>query len=402
MNQSKKAMAFFVVNTITNLAASFAHPVTPTVIQTLQLPDYMFGLALAVMMTTMFLFSPFWGKINSYISSRVSLAIVCVGYAGAQALFGLAQGMSDVIIARLLAGCFTSGLFVASLAYVANTSPEEKRGQYLTVYATIQSVGSAFGYFIGGMLGELGTGYAFAAQVVLLAASSIGYLFVCVPDATMDKSDLHFKSMVKDCNPFAAFAAGKTFLNATWTKLLGVCCFSYVAYNAFEQVFNYYIKDQFGFSSSYNGTIKFAVGIIALVANSTICLYLIHKTDTRKTTIPILAVATVAILGTIIAPILIVFFAMAIIYFAFNSVSVPLTQNLVADRAENGDSNLIMGFYQAVRAIGGVAGALLAGLLYTFNPKVPFVFACVGMAISVLCEVGYYRDCRKEDAIAKK
>lgn len=31
-----------------NLAANFAHPVTPTVIQELHLHDYMFGVALAV------------------------------------------------------------------------------------------------------------------------------------------------------------------------------------------------------------------------------------------------------------------------------------------------------------------------------------------------------------------
>ena len=40
-----------------------------------------------------------------------------------------------------------------------------------------------------------------------------------------------------------------------------------------------------------------------------------------------------------------------------------------------------MGFYQAVRAIGGVIGALMAGMLYGLDPKVPFIFACAGFAI---------------------
>ena len=84
--------AFFAVNSLFNLASSFAHPVTPTVIQELVLPDYMFGLALAVMMTTMFLFSPFWGKINAILSSRVCLLISCTGYAVGQLMFGLARG----------------------------------------------------------------------------------------------------------------------------------------------------------------------------------------------------------------------------------------------------------------------------------------------------------------------
>lgn len=72
--------AFFAAMVVFNLAANFAHPVTPTVIQELRLHDYMFGVALAVMLITNFLLSPFWGKINNYISSRLSLLICCLGY----------------------------------------------------------------------------------------------------------------------------------------------------------------------------------------------------------------------------------------------------------------------------------------------------------------------------------
>ena len=264
------------------MAASFAHPVTPTVIQNLHLPDYMFGLALAVMQTTMFLFSPFWGKITSYISSRVSMCITMIGYGCGQILFAMAKNMRDVLLARLLAGCFTGGAFIASLAYVVNTSPEDLRGRYLTILATIQSVGSAFGYFIGGMLGVKGTQYSFIAQIAVLMASGVLFFFVCESDATKSKEELEMRTLVRECNPFAAFAAGKTFINRTWIKLLGICFMSYIGYNAFEQVFNYYIKDQFNLPSSYNGTIKFAVGIIALIANSTVCMYLIGRTDIKK------------------------------------------------------------------------------------------------------------------------
>ena len=168
--------------------------------------------------------------------------------------------MAEILIARLLAGVFTGGVFVCSLAYVANTTPEEKRGQYLTIYATGQSVFNAFGYFVGGMLGEFGVWYAFLAQAICLLVSGVGFFVFCLPDADPAAGRPQLGTLVRECNPFAAFAAGKTFLNLTWVKLLGLCCFSYVGYNAFEQVFNYYIKDQFGLTSSYNGTIKFAVG----------------------------------------------------------------------------------------------------------------------------------------------
>ena len=392
MTSKKRVLGFFFVNVLIFLASNFAHPVTPTVIYDLKLPDYMFGLALAVMNATMFLFSPFWGKINSYVPYRVSLCVSCMGYALSQAMFGFAVDMAGIIIARLLAGVFIGGLFTSILGYITTTSPDEARGKYLTVYATMQSVVGAFGYFIGGMLGEISTAAAFIAQVALLAVSGVLFMLLCGPDKASDIEERpSTKQFVKECNPFAAFAAGRSFLNRAWIMLFSVCCFSYIGYIAFEQVFNYYIKDQFGLSSAYNGTIKFAVGIISLIANSTICTYLMKKTDTKKTLIPILIVGTLSIVGVIFAPDIWSFLGISVIQFAVYSVSIPLTQDMVAESAGRGDRSLIMGFYQAIRAVGGMIGSLMAGLLYDIDPMVPFMFAAAGFGISVIVEIFYYK-----------
>ena len=48
MSYKTQFAAFFSVMILFNLAANFAHPVTPTVIQELGLNDYMFGVALAL------------------------------------------------------------------------------------------------------------------------------------------------------------------------------------------------------------------------------------------------------------------------------------------------------------------------------------------------------------------
>ena len=64
---------FFAVMFVFNMAANFVHPITPAIIVELGLNDYMFGLALAVMMGANFMLSPFWGKINLFLSSRYSL-----------------------------------------------------------------------------------------------------------------------------------------------------------------------------------------------------------------------------------------------------------------------------------------------------------------------------------------
>ena len=153
MKYKTRFFLFFFVMVLFNLAANFAHPVTPTVIQDLNLHDYMFGLALAAMMLTNFLLSPFWGKINEYISSRMSLLICCMGYGVAQIWFAYATTELQIVLARMFAGFFTGGIFVSFLTYIVNTAAPEDQGKYLTINATIKSVASAFGYMIGGFLG---------------------------------------------------------------------------------------------------------------------------------------------------------------------------------------------------------------------------------------------------------
>ena len=152
MKYKTRFIAFFFTMVIFNLAANYAHPVTPTVIQELNLHDYMFGVALAAMMFTNFLLSPFWGKINNYISSRLSLLICCCGYGIAQLWFAYATTEFMIILARMFAGLFTGGVFVSFLTYVVNVSKPEDQGKFLTYTATIKSVASAFGYMIGGFL----------------------------------------------------------------------------------------------------------------------------------------------------------------------------------------------------------------------------------------------------------
>ena len=59
--KSSPRIFFFATVVLLNMSASFAHPVTPTIFKSLNLGNYMFGVALGSMMIVNFLLSPFWG-----------------------------------------------------------------------------------------------------------------------------------------------------------------------------------------------------------------------------------------------------------------------------------------------------------------------------------------------------
>lgn len=383
---------FYAGCAIFNIGSNTAHPVTPTIFTTLGLGSYMFGLALAAQLTTNFLFSPFWGWLSTYISNRRALLITCVGYGLGQILFGLSKTELAFIVARALTGIFCGGCFVCIMAYIVNTAPDgETRGRWLTTSATLQTVCGAFGYFIGGMLGEIFPHLAIIFQVGFLFSAGVIFYMACSEDAVMAVSELKKKENRKGFNPFVSFINAKSFLTPVFALLFMACLLQNLGFTTFDQTFNYYIRDQFNFSSGYNGILKGIMGLITLAANSTICIWLIRRTDIRKSSISVFVICSLSILGVVVFSQIIPFVIVNVLFFAFHSVSLPLLQTLVAEDVKSNQSSLVMGFYNAVRSLGGIAGALFSGLLYTAGPKFPFIFGFGAFILAAALLLLYWR-----------
>ena len=386
---------FFTAMILFNLAANFAHPVTPTIIQNLNLPDYMFGLMLAAMMIAQFLLSPFWGKINATISSRKTLLISCVGYGAAQLGFAYATTQAMILLVRVLAGVFVGGIFVSFLTYVINRARPEDQGKYLTYSATIQAVFGAFGYLVGGLLGEWSIRATFLLQAGTLAFSGVMFYLVCLPDNT-DQRKLPMKDILRQSNPLQAFLDGRHFMNPGFVLLFALNILMNFGNTGFDQVFNYYLKDQLGFTSAYNGLIKAAVGFISFAFNMTLCLWIIRKTDTRKSMVVLALFCTAAAVGTLVFPDLVPYIGCSVALYAGYSVSLPVLQDMAAARSDPARKNLVMGFYNATKSLGSIVGSLMSGFLYGIHFRLPFFVVAGAYGLSILAAVGYLLRCRKE------
>lgn len=389
MRYKTRFAAFFAAMVIFNLAANFAHPVTPTVIQNLGLHDYMFGVALAAMQFTNFLVSPFWGKLNSYIAARISLLVCCCGYGIAQVWFACSTTEPQIILARMFAGLFTGGVFVSFLTYVVGTSKPEDQGKHLTITATIQSVASAFGYMVGGFLGEISVILAFFVQAATLAAVGVMFFFICGTDGETERKRISVKRLAKEANPFQAFLDSRTFMSVSFALLFAVNVLINFGNTAFDQAFNYYLKDVLGLTSSYNGIIKAAVGLISFVSNMTLCIWIIKRTDTKRSMVCLTSVCAVAALGTVVSPGMGMLMGFGVLVYAGYSVSVPVLQDMIANQADMRQKNLVMGFFNATKSLGSIAGSMTAGFIYSLHAKLPFACTFVIYGVSAAVAVGY-------------
>ena len=384
MRYKTRFFLFFLAIVIFNLAANFAHPVTPTVIQELGLHDYMFGLALAAMMLTNFLLSPFWGKINTYISSRTSLLISCFGYGIAQLWFAYADSELMIVLARMFAGLFTGGAFVSFLTYIINVADPEDHARFLTYAATIKSVAGAFGYLIGGFLGEVSARLSFISQALLLMAVAVMFYLICLPDKSSEISGVSKRNFLKEANPFQAFADSRYFMTRAFVLLFLINIFTNFGNTGFDQAFNYYLKDVLSLSSSYNGVVKALVGLISFAANMTLCIWIINKTRVKRSMLIIVSACTVSALMVTLSSQIVIFIIFSVLVYAGYSVSVPVLQNMIAEKADNAQKNLVMGFFNSTQSLGSIAGSLLAGFIYSVHTRLPFfcVFLAYGLAAS--------------------
>ena len=392
MNRSaKRIYLFFIIAFIFNMAANFAHPVTPTFIVDRQLDSSLFGVALAAMMAMNFLFSPLWGRLCSYISTRSILFISLLGYAVGQVIFCTSYNTLQVIAGRAFAGIFVGGIFTALSNYVINTTDSSFHGQHLTTLAMMNTVGGACGYFVGGMLGLLSVEITFIIQIIVLAFTGVCFFMICLDDTPFKlRPDKPLR--LRDANPFGAFLVSREFMTPMLALVFAITAISAIGHNSYEQCFNYFIKDQFGMSSAYNGSIKAGIAILSLFLNSTLCMYLQKKTDIHKTFLPIFWVCTGILLVALIAQGKILFVGAYIVYSGFHAVRLPLLQAMSASLSTKETSNAIMGFYQSMNSLGGIFGALFAGLIYAQGARLPFALAFGAFLLASALGVYYRRN----------
>ncbi len=371
---------FFILSAIQTMAANFAHPVTPTLIQALDLESYSFGLFFAGMAFSNFLFSPMWAKQVKRLGSRMVLGICCIGYALGQIMFIVFTTIPTILIARLFAGFFVGGIMVSYLTYILAKAPEDKKASYLATSASINVVSTAFGYFIGGFVGVHSFYSAFILQIVTLAAC--GILFMILLEDDKEKG-IPF-SFRKDANPFNAFMDAKKFMTPAYV-LVFLCVFiSSLATTCFDQSFNYYLNDVFELSSAYNGTIKAIVGVISLIANMTICVWLLNKTNFKKNIAFIFLGCSLTILSLGLIDVFLIYTLIVLVFFGFNAIYQPILQNICAVDSMKEDSNMVMGFYNSMKSLGMIIGALYAGFIYDFGNTLPFISAGIFFLIAMI------------------
>jgi DHA1 family multidrug resistance protein-like MFS transporter len=252
----------------------------------------------------------------------------------------------------------------------------------MSYYVAINSVGAAFGYFIGGVLGNVSIIAVFILQTSSIVLNGI-VTYMLVADS---KNNTKFTTNTS-LNPFKAYNDIIGEMPKILITFLTVVLLTSIATTAYDNAFNYYLKDALGLPSSYNGIIKAIIGIVTLIVNFTVNIYIERHLDARKSLILVLFLCGVSSLAVPFIPALYPFFIGNIIFFMFNAIYLPIQQDIVTRDQDSSTSGIISGIFNSIRAVGMIFGSLFSGIIYEYGNTLPFITTAIVFLISAVISV---------------
>lgn len=385
------------------IVTNMAHPFTPKLFTSLHMPDYMFGVSFASMALASFLFAPFWGKTADQKGRARVLSIMSVGYGIGQLLFSWSTTIWVLVSVRFATGFFSCANTVCSMSYVTDITTPDNRTRYMSYLAAAITVSGAVGYLFGGVLGDISIPLAFGVQVVLMLLLGVG-IWLFLPESYQAGADPHAAyhpgRILRTANPFRLLSGAGRFLNAAVAVFLLVTFLASFATYAFDQAFNYFIKAELDFPTTYNGIIKAVVGLLGLLINVTVTIWLSRRADPRLSAVGILFLCGVTALATAMITQLSGFLACTVLFYSVNAMHLPVLQALATRCGGEANSNGIMaGMFQSSRNLGMMGGALFAGFIYMLGSRLPFVWTGIAFFLSAgLMLINFFQFRRRERA----
>lgn len=383
--EKNKMKVFLIFNLLLTIGMNLGHPVTPSLLKSLDVGPHVFGIAFAAMSATNFFFALIWSNLANGLKKTRILMISSIGYGFAQLLFAYSWGESSIYLARFLGGMFAGGFQVGLMTYIINEAAEADQSRYITMSSIIISVGGALGFFIGGKIGDYSVKGTFVVQAALHVI--MGLLFYFVLGSREDIDEHIEKSMIKDSNPFKVMASSSEYwLGVTKFIFLSILVTS-IAVTLFDQSFNYYIKDIFDLPPSVNGNVKAIVGIFALVLNFMVIKRHANKEGREPATLLSLVILLMGLVAVFVGMLNNSndFLKLALVWFGLNTVMIPLQQNLVmAYKHDAKSGNQLTGLYNALLMLGKIIGALATSFVYSLNPSSSFAVSGILLFVGLM------------------
>jgi DHA1 family multidrug resistance protein-like MFS transporter len=318
---------------------------------------------------------PFVGRGLDRIGRRPFLIAGLLGYAFANAVFGLTSGVVGLYLAQLAQGVGSGLVWLAALAVVSDLAPADRRGQEFGRVEEMAFrgilVGSLVGFGLLRLLGreDIGGGLTLMdgwrvlfvgyTATTLIAAAIV---WRRVPETLRRDTDLA-AGATKASKDQRAGGAGTWKMPSQLRTLMAIVVLTATAAALLSPILTKYLSDNVS-SNIFNLGLAF---LPAAVAGSLLPSRLGGLSDRFGRRAPMIIALLVGGLAALAVPLVQSLWPLALLWVveaAAFAAATPAEEALVIDIAGGDHQGTALGYYTAAAALGGVIGPLLGGGIY--------------------------------------
>ncbi|MEC9484891.1 MAG: MFS transporter [Candidatus Izemoplasma sp.] len=401
MNRLRAIIFVIMLNFFQGIIHNLGHPVTPKLVTTMGIPDYMFGLFFALMALGLVLGSPLWGTLGDRGNKAKYMALGLIVYSIGQLGFGFSNNMYWMSIFRFMSGFGVSASITLMVSHIIEHSNDQNRSRFLAWHAAAFVLGSSIGYFIGGYIHES------EFFINLLRTDDIANIFLIQALVNVGHATMMYLLITKD-ETIVTESRRKTAIEyLTDIKyldrnliifLVSLTFISLGAINVSKYIEVY--MNHIGLGPEAIGRFVFVTGLVSLVANAVITplLSLLKKDFLLMILIQLLS-AIIVIIVFRLDDFIIAIYTLFMGYVVLKAVYTPLEQHFISTFAKKGEYGQVMGVRQSFFSIGMVLGPLIGGFIYNYKTMWVFDFSAIMFIVGLILLLIIGRNIRQSNHV---
>lgn len=336
------------------------------------------GLLLTVYALAQLLFTPLLGSLSDrYGRKRIILISLCIEVVSF-ALTALATTLPILLIARVVGGIGASNIGSAQ-AVVADVTPPEKRAAGMGTLGAAIGMGFVVGPALGGLFssGSQTLPFWIALGMALLNA----LLVFCLLPETRKRQE------------HAPTREGLGILFSGWSKvvqhraivsLVLVNLLYTLAFTGMETVFPLLTQKNFGWNATQNGYIFTYVGVLIVLMQGGMVRPLVKRWGERNLMLAGLVLLGLGLIMLIWSANLALLFAAVGVLSIGDGAVTPTSSAVLSLISPSDEQGEILGFAQGLGGLGRAVGPIIAGVLFSIGPGIPFLTGGVFAVLAIL------------------
>lgn len=376
----KRTIYLIILAWFQSITFNIAHPITPSYVNYLDIPERMFGIFFSMMSLGIVIASPLWGVLADRGKPMKYMLLGAFLYALGQFGFGYSEDVVFMTMSRFISGVGAASLLTITAALIIQQQHQQNIGKALSWLGAMIILGSSMGYYIGGFASTFkdvfqldSFQYVFMIQIILIVMYGFFVWVVTHPISSVHISKNN--SVIDDV---------RNMLHIPFHQLLFFISLSFatMSYIYMSKYLDVYFNT-LGYDPNILGQFVLISGAVSVLFTLLVIPKIIHSKPIFWISIAFIVSITSLIIVFRLPNFLLSMYTIYMFYIIAKAAYQPFEQNYIAmfDSLPYGS---LMGIRQLFVGLGMVIGPIFLGSIYDFNPILSFDVAALMILISLV------------------